>query len=164
MSTLANGPFRGRFEIKIDPKGRMSLPASYRQILASTDSAQPLQLVVTNNRYRGRSCLHVYTLAEWEKLEARIAKLSSLKAEVQAFQRFYLSGGQTVEIDSQNRILVPQGLRKFAELEAPTVLVGMGSKFEIWSQPVWDSIYEDLTENFEETLNAVANLDEGVEP
>jgi MraZ protein len=157
MPTLAQGPFRGRFEIKLDPKGRLSLPAAYRQSLPG----QTPQVVVTNSRYRSRSCLHVYSLNEWEKLERRIGRMSSLRAEVQAFSRFYLSGGQSVEVDAQNRILVPQTLRRFAELEARLVLVGMGDKFEIWSQENWDAIYQDLAESFEETMSAVAGLEAG---
>jgi MraZ protein len=155
MTALANGPFRGRFEIKIDPKGRLSLPPAYRQSLP----LQSPQLIVTNSRFRGKSCLHVYTLQEWEKLERKIAKLSSLKAEVQAFSRFYLSGGQLVDVDAQNRILIPASLRKFAGLDGGAVLVGLGDKFEIWSSDGWSSIFESLTENFEETMESVANLD-----
>jgi MraZ protein len=156
MTNLAHGPFRGRFEIKLDPKGRLSMPPAYRQILPG----QAPTLVVTNARYQSRSCLHVYTLAEWERLERKIAKMSSLKPEVQAFSRFYLSGGQPVEVDAQNRILVPQSLRRFAGLESAAVLVGLGEKFEIWSQANWTSVYEQLTENFEDTMSAVAALEE----
>jgi MraZ protein len=155
MTALANGPFRGRFEIKLDPKGRISLPPAYRQVL----SLENPQLIVTNSRYRGKSNLHVYSLGEWEKLERRIGKLSSLKTEVQAFSRFYLSGGQGVEVDAQNRILIPQGLRKYADLHSGLILVGMGMKFEIWSEENWNSIYQHLTESFEDTMNAVANLE-----
>jgi MraZ protein len=158
MTALATGPFRGRFEIKLDPKGRLLIPAAYRQILPS-DNTGKSQLIVTNNRYRGKSCLHAYSLAEWEKLERNIARLSSLKAEVQAFSRFYLSGGQVCDVDAQNRVLIPQSLRKFAGLDGQLVLVGLGNKFEIWAEDTWKSIYEDLTENFEETLAAVADLD-----
>ncbi len=152
---LPTGPFRGRFEIKLDPKGRLLIPAAYRQILP-VDSPQ---LIITNNRYRGKSCLHAYSLHEWEKLERNIARLSSLKAEVQAFNRFYLSAGQSGDVDAQNRVLVPQSLRKFASLEGSIVLVGLGNKFEIWSEKTWNSLYEDLTENFEQTLEAVAALE-----
>lgn len=154
-NSFVHGPFRGRFEIKLDPKGRLSLPPAYRQILPS---AHP-ELVVTNSRYRGQSCLDVYSLTEWEKLERRISKLSSLKPEVQAFNRFYLSGGQIAALDAQNRILVPQSLRKFADLEAHVVLIGLGSKFEIWSADSWSSIYEQLTDTFEDTMDAVAALE-----
>lgn len=157
MTSLTYGHFRGRFEIKVDPKGRLSLPQAYRQILPT----ETPQLIVTNSRYLGKSCLHAYSLPEWEKLERKIARLSSLRPEVQAFSRFYLSGGQLVELDSQNRILVPQSLRRFASLEAQAVLVGMGPKFEIWSQDTWNQIYENLTESFEATLDAVAKLDDG---
>lgn len=159
MSTLATGPFRGRFEIKLDPKGRLSLPPAYRQNL----SGQHPELVVTNSRYRNLSCLDVYSLAEWEKLERRIAKLSSLKPEVQAFNRFYLSGGQQVEVDAQNRILVPQSLRRYSSLETQAVLVGLGNKFEVWSQESWSAVYDQLTETFEDTVAAVAALESGVD-
>jgi MraZ protein len=156
MTSPANGAFRGRFEIKLDAKGRLSLPSAYRQILPE----QNPQLIVTNSRFRGHSCLHVYTLASWEKLERKIAKLSSLKAEVQAFSRFYLSGGQLLEVDAQSRILIPQSLRRFAGLESQAVLVGLNEKFEVWSQNSWGSIYEQLTESFEDTLEAVASLED----
>jgi MraZ protein len=158
MSSLPISPFRGRFEIKLDPKGRVSLPPAFRQVLPTLPNQNP-QLIVTNSRYRGKSCLHAYSLAEWERLERRIAKLSSLKQEVQAFSRFYLSGGQLVEVDGQNRILVPQSLRRFSGLDSQVVLVGLGEKFEIWSQESWTSIYEDLSESFEDTMNAVAGLE-----
>ena len=157
MTNLAHGPFRGRFEIKLDPKGRLSLPTAYRTILPSNEA----QLIITNSRYRGKSCLHAFSLVEWEKLERRISRMSQLKTEVQAFSRFYLSGGQAVELDSNNRILVPQSLRRFAGLDSQAVLVGLGDKFEIWSQENWSAIYDQLTENFEDTLSAVASLDLG---
>lgn len=147
--------FRGRFEIKIDAKGRLSLPPAIRDALPSTNP----QIVVTNSRYKNQSCLHAYSLAEWENLERRIAKMSSLKQDVQAFQRFYLSGGQVLDVDAQGRVNIPQSLRKYAGLEGSTVLVGLGNKFEIWSQVNWQVIYDQLTENFEDTLQAVASLD-----
>lgn len=146
--------FRGRFEIKLDPKGRLSLPQAYRSLLDQ-------RLVVTNSRYRGHSCLHVFTVQQWEKLERRIQKLSSLKPEVQAFSRFYLSGGQPVEIDGQGRVMIPQSLRRFADLDGHAVLVGLGDKIEIWSQRSWSTVFEELSESFEDTLAAVASLDEG---
>ncbi len=147
------GPFRGRFEIKLDPKGRLSLPTGYRSVLSVGE------LMVTNSRYRGKSALDVYSIVEWEKLEHRIAGLSSLRPEVQAFNRFYLSGGQKLEVDAQNRILVPQSLRRYAGLESEVVLIGLGAKFEIWSSESWNTIHTQLTDSFEETMAAVAALE-----
>ena len=86
--------FRGRFEIKVDPKFRLILPAPFREVVKlSSDS----RMVITNSQYQGKRCLDVYPFAEWKKLETRISKLPQLKVEVQNFQRFYLSGGHPVE-------------------------------------------------------------------
>ncbi len=146
--------FRGRFELKLDEKGRLSLPSSFRELVAKDK-----QLVTTNGYSNGYKFLDVYTLDEWKKLEKRISKLSSLKAEVMAFQRFYLSGGQETPPDKSNRILVPQGLRTFAELEDDVVVVGMGKKFEVWSHKQWKKYYGSVTTNFDQTLSVIAEMD-----
>ncbi len=146
--------FRGRFDVKIDPKGRLSLPPALR---ISTS------LVVTNHRLGGRNALHVYTLQAWEKLEARISRLSQLNASVQAFERFYLSGGQVVELDGQGRMLLPSGLRRFAQIEGDAVLVGLGDKFEVWSQPLWETLFGEMTADFDQTLAKVADLSKEIE-
>jgi MraZ protein len=146
--------FRGRFDTKMDPKGRLSLPSTFRQSLAQ---AEPL--VITNGQYKGLRCLDAFSLTEWEALEARIQNLSSLKAEVQAFQRFYLAGGQVVEPDSQGRIITPQSLRAYAGTESEIVLVGMGTKFEIWNRTTWTSVWDGLAQNFDTTLSAVSLLE-----
>ncbi|MBL7687565.1 MAG: division/cell wall cluster transcriptional repressor MraZ [Bdellovibrionaceae bacterium] len=143
--------FRGRFEVKLDPKGRLSLPPGLR--LSEN-------IVITNHRLNGRNALHGYTLESWQKLESRIERLSPLEASVQAFQRFYISGGQVVELDSQGRVLVPAGLRKFAGLEADVVVVGLGDKFEIWSAEVWNVLFGEMIEVFDQTLARIAVLDE----
>lgn len=138
----------------MDPKGRLSLPSSFRSVLPKGEP-----LVITNSQYKGARCLDVYSLGQWEALEARIQKLSPLKAEVQAFQRFYLAGGQVVEPDNQGRIITPQSLRQYAGVESELVLVGMGAKFEIWSAAAWTQLYSGLAQNFDETLAAVAQLE-----
>ncbi|MCM2282669.1 MAG: division/cell wall cluster transcriptional repressor MraZ [Bdellovibrionaceae bacterium] len=154
-----NQSFRGRFELKLDPKGRLSLPPSLRQALPNGLA----QIVITNSRYQNSSCLHAYSLSEWQSLERRIAKLPALNAQVQAFQRFYLSGGQVIDVDAQNRVLIPQSLRRFAALESQIVVVGLGAKFEIWAENSWRTIFENLSENFEDTMSAVAHLETGEE-
>lgn len=149
-----NQNFRGRFELKLDPKGRLSLPPAARLALPNGSA----QIVITNSRYRNSSCLHIYSLPEWQKLERRIGNLPALNEQVQAFQRFYLSGGQIVDVDAQNRVLIPQGLRRFAGLESRVVMVGIGSKLEIWSEESWFRIFENLADNFDATMSAVAAL------
>lgn len=146
---------RGRFEIKMDAKGRMNLPSALQD---ATNSS----FVVTNSQYQGCRCLDIYTKEEWEKLESRISQLSSLKKEVQAFQRFYIAGGQPVDAGSQGRVLIPKSLRDYANLEDEIVIVGMGSKLEVWNLSDWQKIFDNLATDFEDTLGVIANLDMGV--
>lgn len=159
--------FRGRFDLKQDEKGRINFPNSFRAGLDGSKladaSRRPLrdqQLVITNGYTKGFKYLDVYTKTAWKTLENKISKLPSLKAEVQAFQRFYLSGGQELQLDKNNRILIPLGLREYAELESDVVLVGMNNKFEIWSKKMWTKFHDKVTENFDETLAAIAQLEE----
>ncbi|MCB0341387.1 MAG: division/cell wall cluster transcriptional repressor MraZ [Pseudobdellovibrionaceae bacterium] len=149
--------FRGRFQQKSDSKGRVSLPPAYRQSFSEGQTS----LVITNSQYQGKRCLDVYTLDQWEKLERRVAKMPALKTEVQAFQRFYLSGGQVINIDGNSRFLIPAALRKYADLGDELVLVGMGHKFEVWPQGVWDLLCDDLAGDFESILSSVAALEHG---
>lgn len=147
--TSRESRFRGRFEVKVDPKGRLSLPPSLR--LSSA-------LVVTNHRLSGRNALHVYTLKEWERLEERVSTLSAFDPAVQAFIRFYISGGQVVELDGQGRLLLPAGLRKFAGLESDVVLVGLGDKMEVWSSVMWETLLLEMTTGFDQVQARVADL------
>lgn len=147
--------FRGRFEIKLDAKGRWNLPAAL-------NDGESSSFVVTNSQYQGCRCLDLYTKEEWDKLEKRIAQMSPLKKEVQAFQRFYIAGGQPVETGSQGRMLIPKALRDYANLDDEIVIVGMGSKLEIWNLKDWQKIFDNLATDFEETLGVIANLDMGV--
>lgn len=147
--------FRGRFDCKIDPKGRIKLPASYRTSLPEQDST----VVITNSQYQGQRCLEVCALLDWQNWEARVARMSPLQAEVQAYRRFYMASAQVVSGDAQDRFLIPQSLRQYARLSEAAVLVGMGGKFEIWAAEIWSSIYENMAENFHQTIEIVAALD-----
>lgn len=150
--------FRGRFECKLDPKGRLSLPSAYRP--ESSAKKKP-SYIITNSIFQKKPCLDVYSMSEWKKLEAKIQKMPSLKSDVQAFQRFYLASGQEVQSDGQSRLLIPQSLRKYAFLQEEVMLVGMGHKFEIWPAKVWSELFANLANNFEDILGAVAALEEG---
>lgn len=153
--------FKGRFDQKLDEKGRLSLPNSFRANQSSKDlQLVPHQFVMTNGFSKGFKYLDVYPASKWKNLEQKISKLSSLKAEVQAFQRFYLSGGQPLDPDKNNRILIPMSLRNYAELGDDIILVGMGEKFEIWSHKMWKKFYDKVTENFDETLAIIAQLED----
>lgn len=149
--------FQGRFELKVDPKFRLSLPADYKAVFKELKEEE---IVVTNGQYQGHRCLDAYPRSEWARLEKKIAKLPQLKSEVQAFQRFYLSGGHGIEIDSNSRILIPPSLRNYAGIQTQVVLVGFPQKFEIWALEKWSTLFEGLAQDFGSTLAAVAALSE----
>lgn len=146
---------RGRAHIKIDSKGRISLPTSFRGGLGKSN-----QIYVTNNLYRGHHFLDLCTAAEWLKLEKKIAQMPSLKSEVQAYQRFYISSAELCPIDSQSRILIPPHLREFAKLKEDIVLVGVGGKIEIWSDLIWRQLFGELEKDFERVIGVISDIDQ----
>lgn len=127
--------FRGHFEHAIDDKGRTSLPARFRDVLASSGD---VRLVVTPAL--GDPCLDVYPLAAWEQLEAKLAQLNAFDPQVIEFRRFYVSAAVECELDKQGRILVPNGLREHAGLSKNVLWLGHGQKAELWSREQWEAL------------------------
>lgn len=124
--------FRGSFTVNLDAKGRLAIPAKYRERLQSTCESR---LVVTLDRDR---CLLLYPEPEWEVIERKLAALPSFEMQSRKIQRLYVGNAHDVEIDAQGRILLPQKLREFASLDKRVVVVGQGAKFEIWDELAWD--------------------------
>ncbi len=143
--------FRGRFEHIIDSKGRISIPAKYRELLAEKYDER---LIITNFD----RCLVAYPYEEWRNVEEKIGSLSMVKKEAKAFQRFFVSGAAECPIDKLGRILIPPTLRSYAHLEKDVVFAGMLKKFEIWSKERFLEEIKGAEENFEamgETLAAL---------
>jgi MraZ protein len=153
----SNSPFRGRFELKVDPKFRLTLPSAFRDLIQTSYKSH---LVITNSQSQGHKCLDVFPLDQWKKLEGKVAKLPQLKMEVQNFQRFYLSGGHEIDLDSQGRILIPPMLRQYASVEDEVVVVGFAEKFEIWAAKTWNKFFQTLADDFEKTMGAVGQMGE----
>ena len=129
--------FMGRYNHTIDPKGRLSIPSRYREVLGD-------EFVVS----RGMDgCLFVYGIDDWKVFEAKLASLPLINKEARQFARFFLSGAQPVTVDKQGRILLPQDLREFAHLDRDVVLAGMGGRIEIWSLEKWNENSEQVDIN-----------------
>lgn len=146
--------FQGRHHLKMDQKGRFRLPA---HLFKKGDFSE---FMVTNSIYRSQRCLDVYSLEEWEKWTQRISQFSPLDPYVQDFQRFYMASAQPVQRDGQNRLLVPPVLREFGDLETQIVVIGMGNKFEIWSECQWTDIFKEIEIQYENILQSVNQLQE----
>jgi MraZ protein len=143
--------FRGRFEHTIDSKGRISIPAKYRELLAEKDDDR---LIITNFD----CCLVAYPYEEWLNVEEKIGSLSMVKKEAKAFQRFFVSGAAECPIDKLGRILIPPTLRSYAQLERDVVFAGMLKKFEIWSKERFLEAIKSAEENFEPMAETLAAM------
>lgn len=120
--------FRGRYQHTLDPKGRVSIPSKYRDLLAQYDGST---LVVVPNE----SALEVHPLEEWERIEARIGEKSMFDADLRKIGRLYISRAHEVELDGAGRILIPPESRTQAGLARDVTLMGPGRKFfEIWDR------------------------------
>lgn len=143
--------FRGRFEHTVDSKGRVSIPAKFRDLLAEKYDDR----VILTNFDR---CLVAYPYEEWRVLEERVGSLSMVKKEVKAFQRFFISGATECPIDKLGRILIPPTLRDYAQLGRNVVFAGMLRKFEIWSKERWLDEIKRSEVDFEGMGEALAEL------
>jgi transcriptional regulator MraZ len=128
--------FRGVAQLNLDSKGRLAVPARFRDALTVRCSGR---LVATADSDR---CLLIYPLPDWEPIEQKLMALSSFNAQIRELQRRLVGYAEDVVMDATGRILVPPALRNYAQLEKAAVLVGQGHKFELWSKDGWDARME----------------------
>lgn len=130
--------FMGEYNHTIDAKGRLIIPAKFREVLGD-------EFVVTKGM---DGCLFVFDNSEWQSFAEKLRSLPMIDKEVRQFTRFFLAGAASVEVDKQGRILIPSVLRDFAGITKDTVLIGVGSRIEIWSKDRWEGTvtYQDMDE------------------
>lgn len=131
--------FMGEYNHTIDAKSRLIIPSKFREILGD-------EFVITKGL---DGCLFVFDNTEWTAFEEKLQKLPSLtNPDVRKFVRFFMAGATAVEVDKQGRILIPTSLKDFAALEKDVVLIGVGSRMEIWSKERYEETvtYDDMEE------------------
>lgn len=139
----------GEFQHSIDEKGRLTIPAKFREALGSS-------FVVT----RGLDhCLFVYPQKEWEMLEAKLKNLPFTRKDARAFVRFLFSGATESELDKQGRVLIPAALREYARLVRECVVIGVSNRVEIWSRELWAEYSAQAAESFAEIAENIVDLD-----
>jgi MraZ protein len=137
--------FRGINEINLDAKGRMAIPARYREQLVSHCGGQMVATIDIQD-----PCLRIYPLPVWEELESELESLPSTNPDVRRIQRLVLGYASDLDMDGSGRILLPPSLRKYASLDKKLVLVGQGKKLELWSEAQWSSCLDEaMSGNFE---------------
>lgn len=127
--------FIGEYTLSIDEKGRLSIPAKFRDGLKG-------KAIVT----RGLdNSLFLYSEPEWQKLAEKLAAMPISKANTRAFSRLMLAGAMDCEMDKTGRIIVPDYLRDFAKIKKKVVIAGLFNRMEIWSEELWKK-YKTATE------------------
>jgi MraZ protein len=145
--------FRGINSATLDAKGRMALPARVRESIASVSGGQLVVTIDTKER-----CLLLYPLPLWEQVQQQLENLPNVNPRSRTLQRLLIGHATDLEPDSSGRVLLPQKLRDYAELDRKLVLVGQTNKVEIWSEPRWEQRMEEWLSD--DSVAALANAEE----
>ena len=125
--------FIGEYRHSLDEKGRVIIPVKYRDKLGES--------FVLTKGFDG--CLFTYTLTEWSIFEQKLRDLPLANIKARKFVRFFLSGAVECNTDKQGRILIPNNLRVYSEIQKDIVFVGMSNRIEVWSDQKWTDYNED---------------------
>ena len=138
----------GEYEHSIDTKGRIAMPAKLREGLGG-------KFIITKGL---DGCLFVYAMDEWQRVEQKLASLPMSRKTARDFTRFLFGGACEGECDKQGRVLLPASLRRYAGLEREAVIVGVGSRAEIWDPAKWQQYNEESAEDVNELAEQLADL------
>ena len=138
----------GEFEHSIDNKGRLIMPAKLRDDIGEN-------VVVTKGL---DGCLFAFSITEWTNFEEKLKSLPLSNRNSREFTRFFLSGATECEIDKQGRFLIPANLRESAGLEKETVIIGVGTRIEIWNKDKWTKYSSDDNISVEEIAENMSML------
>ena len=139
--------FMGEYHHTIDEKGRIIIPAKFREMLGE-------KFIVT----RGiENCLFVYPNDEWQKIVTKLESLPFTKRDARQFVRFFLSGATIAEFDKQGRVNLTTPLIDYAKLQKDCVVIGTGSRLEIWSSEDWNSFFESAKDNMSDIAENLFN-------
>ena len=151
--------FQGSFEHSIDDKGRMAIPAPFRELLAEAedqpDSTGDAAVIVTIS---DNECLSAFTREQWDEKITALSKLNQLDKNVKAFKRIFVGKAQECPLDKAGRILIPADLRRHGGFEKTCVVVGQIDKFEIWSEDRWNTSYNEMSDQVGSICESLANL------
>lgn len=140
--------FIGEYQHAIDAKGRFIVPAKLREDLGE-------RFVMTKGL---DSCLFIYPMEEWIKIEAKLKSLPLTSKNARAFVRFFFSGASECETDKQGRVLISANLRQHAQIEKEIVTIGVGNRLEVWSKSLWNNYTDDDELSYDAIAEQMAEL------
>lgn len=142
--------FMGEYHHNIDEKGRLIIPAKFRDELG-------FKFVVTRGLEK---CLYVYSETEWNNIVAKLKTLPFTKKDVRMFTRFFFSGATECEFDSQGRVCITSPLVSYAGIDKECIVIGANDRIEIWSKESWDNMLNENSDKLEDTAE---KLFEGID-
>ncbi|MDQ0168629.1 MraZ protein [Paenibacillus tundrae] len=144
-----SGPmFMGEFQHSIDDKGRVIIPAKFRESLGPS-------FVVTRGLDQ---CLFVYPMEEWGIMEQKLKALPLMKSDARAFTRFFFSGATECDLDKQGRVNLPGNLREYAKLDKDCVVLGVSNRVEVWSKDIWENYFNQSEEVFNDIAEKLVDF------
>ena len=138
----------GEYSHNLDAKGRVSVPAKFREDLGHT-------FIVTKGL---DNCLFAYSKEEWKTFEEKLKDLPLTNMNARNFIRFFFSGATECEIDKQGRINIPQNLREYASLSKDVYIIGVSTRVEIWDKEKWDNYTSPENMDLDEIASQMSNL------
>ncbi len=141
--------FMGEYHHNIDVKGRLIVPAKFREELGEL-------FVLTRGLDQ---CLFGYPICEWKVIEEKLKGLPLTKKDARAFTRFFFSGATECEIDKQGRINIATPLVNYAKLEKECVVLGVSNRIEIWSKDIWNDYFSESADSFAEIAENMIGFD-----
>jgi MraZ protein len=143
--------FLGEFEHSIDDKSRLAVPARFRAALQDG-------LVITRGLDR---CLVIWDAQSWQAQAQRIGALNQFQSDARRLQRHFFSGAVTAQTDKLGRVVIPQFLREYAELETDVVVVGLADRIEVWSRTAWQRERSEAERSSAELAEHLASAGHG---
>jgi MraZ protein len=134
--------FRGVSNLSLDAKGRIVLPARYREPLSEICQNQ---LIITIDTHL--PCLLIYPLNEWELIEEEIEALPSFNDSTRRIKHLLIGHATDVDVDANGRMMVATPLREYAQLSKKVVMIGQGKKFELWNEAAWNKCRDEWINN-----------------
>ena len=139
--------FIGEYEHSVDAKGRVIMPAKLREDIGE-------KFILTKGL---DGCLFAYSQTEWTNFEEKLKTLPLTNKNARDFVRFFLSGAIECEIDKQGRFLIPSNLRDYSKLDKEIVILGDGTRIEIWNKEIWKKganniSADEIAENMDKLL------------
>lgn len=129
--------FSGKYYYTVDPKGRIIIPAPFREIISANYSPK---LYIVNAAFD--RCLHIYPFEEWSRLEERVRAMPKMDEAVKFFMRRVIASAIEVELDKQGRVLIPAAQREDSGINGDIVIVGQIEKIELWDRKEWDAMVD----------------------